>query len=58
LARFGIFAGTEEGVMDTAVARDFLIHLVEKEKVAFATQKQALNGLVEFLHLTSKADGG
>lgn len=44
--------------MDTAVARDFLIHLVEKEKVAFATQKQALNGLVEFLHLTSKADGG
>lgn len=48
LARFGIFAGTEQRVMKSMVARDFLVHLVEKEKVAFSTQKQALNALVFF----------
>ena len=34
--------------MDELVGRNFLIHLVEKEKVAFSTQKQALNALVFF----------
>ena len=38
VARFGAFAGTEARVMDDLVGRDFLIHLVEKEKVAFSTQ--------------------
>jgi integron integrase len=48
VARFGVFAGTEARVMDEVVGRDFLMHLVEQEKVAFATQKQALNALVFF----------
>jgi len=48
VARFGAFAGTEKRAMDEMVGRDFLIHLVEKEKVAFSTQKQALNALVFF----------
>ncbi len=34
--------------MDEAVARDWLSHLVNTEKVAFATQKQALNAQVFF----------
>lgn len=48
LARFGVFAGTEKRVLDEMVGRDFLIYLVEREKVAFSTQKQALNALVFF----------
>ena len=48
VARYGAFAGTEESAMDELVGRNFLIHLVEKEKVAFSTQKQALNALVFF----------
>ena len=48
LARFGVFAGTEQKVMDESVARAWLSMLVEKEKVAYATQKQALNALVFF----------
>ena len=34
--------------MDGLAGRDFPVHLVEKEKVAFATQRQALNALVFF----------
>jgi len=48
LARFGVFAGTEQAVMDESVARNWLSILVEKEKVAYATQKQALNAMVFF----------
>jgi hypothetical protein len=48
VARFGAFAGSTTRVMDETVGRDFLIHLVEKEKVAFSTQKRALNSLVFF----------
>ena len=47
-ARFGTFAGTAARVMDETVGREWLTFLVEKEKVAFATQKQALNALVFF----------
>ena len=47
-ARFGAYAGTEPRVLDEGVAREWLSHLVDKEKVAFATQKQALNALVFF----------
>ena len=48
VARFGAYAGTEPRVLDEGVAREWLSHLVDKEKVAFATQKQALNSLVFF----------
>ena len=48
LVRFGVYAGSESRVMDETVARDWLTMLVEKEKVAYATQKQALNALVFF----------
>jgi integron integrase len=48
VARFGVYAGTESRVLDEAVARDWLSHLVDKEEVAFSTQKQALNALVFF----------
>lgn len=48
LARFGAYAGTEQRVLDEAVAREWLTVLVAKEKVAFATQKQALNALAFF----------
>lgn len=34
--------------MSETVAREWLSTLVDKEKVAFATQKQALNALVFF----------
>jgi len=47
-ARFGAYAGTEQRVLDETVAREWLTELVEKEKVAFATQKQALNALAFF----------
>jgi integron integrase len=48
LARFGVYAGSESRVMEQTVARDWLTMLVEKEKVSYATQKQALNALVFF----------
>lgn len=48
LARFGAYAGNEQRVMSEAVAREWLSVLVDKEKVAFGTQKQALNALVFF----------
>jgi len=48
LARFGVFAGTEAQVMNERVARDWLAELVNKEEVAFATQRQALSALVFF----------
>lgn len=48
MGRFGVFAGTQEKVMDEGVAREWLVHLVAKEQVAYATQKQALNALVFF----------
>ncbi len=48
MMRFGAYAGTAQRVMCEAVAREWLSVLVDKEKVAFATQKQALNALVFF----------
>ena len=48
MARFGAFAGTAQRVMEESVAREWLSKLVDQEKVAFATQKQALNALVFF----------
>ncbi|QQL44582.1 integron integrase [Sulfuriroseicoccus oceanibius] len=46
--RFAVWAKTEERVMDSAVARDWLAYLVDERQVAFATQKQALNALAFF----------
>lgn len=48
MMRFAGFAGTARRVMSETVAREWLSTLVDKEKVAFATQKQALNALVFF----------
>ena len=48
VVRFGVFAGSARQVMDETVAREWLAMLVDKKKVAFATQKQALNALVFF----------
>lgn len=48
LARYGVYAQTQERVMDESVGRDWLTHLVKNEQVAYATQKQALNALVFF----------
>ncbi len=45
-ARFALWAGSKERVLDTEVAREWLSHLVVDRAVAFATQKQALNALV------------
>jgi hypothetical protein len=46
--RYGEWVGDARAAMDTGRAADYLEHLVEVGKVAFATQKQALNGLVFF----------
>jgi integron integrase len=46
--RFGEWVGDAREAMDTSRAAEFLEHLVDVGKVAFATQKQALNGLVFF----------
>jgi integron integrase len=46
--RFGEWVGEARAAMDTARGGDFLEHLVAVGKVAFATQKQALNALVFF----------
>ncbi|MGJ8633806.1 MAG: integron integrase [Luteolibacter sp.] len=48
VARYGAFVNDELAVMEEEKGRDFLIWLVEKEKVAFSTQRQALNALVFF----------
>ena len=44
-ARFAQWCGSKERVMDPACAREWLTDLVSKGKVAYATQKQALNAL-------------
>lgn len=46
--RFAAFAGTPKQAMDEGVAREWLTQLVTKDKVAYSTQKQALNALVFF----------
>ena len=48
LARYGAFVEEERAAMDPARGRDFLSHLVDVEKLAFSTQKQALCALVFF----------
>ncbi|MBK1882860.1 integron integrase [Luteolibacter pohnpeiensis] len=48
MARFGEFAKSEQRVMEPEVAREWLTFLVREKKVAFATQKQALNAMVFF----------
>lgn len=48
VARFGVFAGTAERVLDQAVCRAWLTELVGTGKRSFSTQKQALNALVFF----------
>ncbi len=47
-ARFAAFAGSEQAAMDPGKAREFLSHLVTERRVAYSTQKQALNGLAFF----------
>lgn len=46
--RYGEWVGDARAAMDPSRAADYLEHLVDVSKVAFATQKQALNGLVFF----------
>lgn len=48
VGRYGAFVDNVRGVMDLANAREFLSWLVTHEKVAFSTQKQALNALSFF----------
>ena len=48
VARYGASQRTARQAMDPANAREWLSHLVTEIKVAFATQKQALNALVFF----------
>ncbi|MBC8128278.1 MAG: integron integrase [Gloeobacteraceae cyanobacterium ES-bin-144] len=48
MARYGEWAGTAGEVMMIDRASEWLTELVDKGKVAFATQKQALNALVFF----------
>ncbi len=43
--RFAQWAGTRERAMDPTCAREWLTGLVSKGKVAYSTQKQALNAL-------------
>lgn len=45
VAQFAQWAGTRDRVMDPTCAREWLMLLVKKRNVAFATQKQALNAL-------------
>ena len=45
VGRFAQWAGSKERVMDPSCAREWLTMLVAKGKVAYATQKQALNAL-------------
>ena len=44
--RYARYSGTRERVLDPRCGRDWLTMLVEKEEVAYSTQKQALNALV------------
>ena len=46
--RFGKSCSDEKTVMDTELARAWLIKLVTESEVSFSTQKQALNALVFF----------
>ncbi len=46
--RYARWVGDAKAVMDTERARDWLSCLVTKEKLAFSTQKQALNALAFF----------
>lgn len=46
--RFGEWVGDAKAAMDTQRCAEWLAELVEKSKVSFATQKQALNALVFF----------
>lgn len=46
--RFAEWAGEERAVLEPDRARAFLEHLVAKERVSYATQKQALNALAFF----------
>ena len=48
IGRYGVFAKTAKAAMDPATATDFLSWLVEDQKAAYATQKQALNALAFF----------
>lgn len=48
VARFGEWAADAKAVMNFECARDWLTELVEKGKISFATQRQALNALVFF----------
>ena len=48
VGRFARWAGGAREAMDETKAREWLGHLVGREKVSFATQKQALNALVFF----------
>ncbi len=48
LRKFGEFAGSARRVMDETVATEWLASLVKDEKLAFGSQKQALNAIVFF----------
>jgi integron integrase len=47
-ARYAVFAGTEQEVMQVTTATRFLTSVVVDEDCAYSTQKQALNALAHF----------
>jgi len=54
-ARYGEYVGDAKRALDPANARQFLTGLVERSKVSFSTQKQALNALAFFFKTCADA---
>ena len=48
IARYAVFAKVDTLAMKPETARDYLTHIVVKEKKAYGTQRQALNALAFF----------
>jgi integrase len=48
MSRYGTWAGTADEVMSVERASEWLAELVDKGKVSFETQRQALNSMVFF----------
>jgi len=48
IGRYGAYAKTAKAAMDPATATRFLTWLVEEQRCAYSTQKQAVNGLAFF----------
>ncbi|MDC0276120.1 integron integrase [bacterium] len=48
IVRFATRVGSDRAMLDEGRAREWLAHLVNRDKVSFSTQKQALNALAFF----------